>query len=467
MDALLRSAAAVCPFVPSDFDDHRHYVRSLRITHDLLRSRLRCAAGSAAARVGLDRFLHAERLASTSLLRAASRSAFHSLTTCAVVLSSEDTTFVRANDGHPPDDAGALRSARDRGYVVHLATAIHPVSGFPLAFLGAHVWTRAHTLHLQNHKERPASSRESMKWSELRTSVHEQAKQAGFVGRIISINDREGDAWNSLFDAVTKPHELITRATQNRALVGHRLKLRPFLRRQPAAATIRLRLWTPKTADRRRDAVVVVRYARVTLRAPRSAERAQQRPLELTAILLEETSPPRGTPRFRSMLLTTCPCDTLDAVLEVVSQYSCRWGVEIHNDVLKNGLEVEHVGIADVEAMARLVAVSGPAAAEITRWIAAARSEERPRLPEVLDRATLKSLEQACEYHRVARPSEWTLPAVLFALARIAGADVRPTRPPGWRVVWRGWKRFEEFRRIRAFRASVSTRKPPAPPDDS
>jgi hypothetical protein len=467
MDALLRSATAVCPFVASDFDDHRHYVRSVRITRDLLQSRLRCAAGSAAARLGLDRFLHTRRLASRPLLGAASRAAFHSLRTRALVLCAEDTTFARANDGYAPDDAGALRSARDRGYVVHLATAVDPESGFPLAFLGAHVWTRAATLHLQNHKDRPASSRESMKWAELRAELHEQANRAGFVGRIVSVNDREGDAWNSLHDAVTKPHELITRATQNRALVGERLKLRPFLRSRPVAATIRLPLWTSKSTDRRRTATVAVRFARVTLRVPRSAERDQRTPLELTAIALEEVSPPRGSTRFRSLLLTTCACDTLEQVLEVVRYYGCRWGVEIHNDVLKNGLQVEHVGIADVEAMARLVAVSGPAAAEITRWVAAARGPEPAPLPEVLDRATLRELEQACEYHRVPKPAEWTLPSVLFALARIAGADVRPTRPPGWRVVWRGWKRFEEFRRIRAFRASPSTRNTTAPLDDS
>ena len=56
----------------------------------------------------------------------------------------------------------------------------------------------------------------------------------GFTGRLISVNDREGDAWGSLTDALHNGHELLTRAAQDRRLVGggtlyHHLRQNPGL----------------------------------------------------------------------------------------------------------------------------------------------------------------------------------------------------------------------------------------------
>jgi hypothetical protein len=466
MEVALSAAYEVCPFRVVDVPDVRLFHRVQQMTEDLLSCRLRVSSTAPAARKGFERWIHNPRIDPHDALHASARTGIRAVIDRHVVLCAEDTTLVRANDGVPPEDAGALRSARDRGYCVHSATAVDPDTGFPFAWLGALVWTRGQTLHLQDHKQRAAHDKESSKWPALRAQIRTALQEAGIKGSLIHLNDSEGDAWASLYDAVANGDKLITRATQNRRLEGTDHKLHVYMRRRPVTACIQLTLAirnAKKGCARTRVALVQVRWARVTLTPSRYADPEQRMPLTVTAISLQEVRPPRRSKRFQSLLLTTCEVEDTAAALMVVRYYGVRWGVEIHNDVLKNALELETMGVADLQAFQRLVAVTGPVAAEIARWVSLSRQPTPPPVGELLDRSTLKALRVACAFHRVPTPAKWTLPSVLFALARIGGADVRPNRPPGWRVVWRGWKRFEDFRRIRGFRCSASSmdEKPP------
>jgi hypothetical protein len=163
MDVSLAPAYEVCPFRAFDMPDVRLFHRVQQMTEDRLLYRLRVSSVAPAARKAFERWIHNPRIDPDNALHVSARTGIRVLIHCRVILSAEDTTLVRANDGVPPADAGALRSARDRGYCVHSATAVDPDTGFPFAWLGALVWTRGETLHLQDHKQRAAQDKESSK----------------------------------------------------------------------------------------------------------------------------------------------------------------------------------------------------------------------------------------------------------------------------------------------------------------
>lgn len=447
---LLPDALILQPsFRTEDFPDLRLYERALVTQAAMIEGTLQKAVATPALRKGAQRFIHNPRLNAHRLLR---RSVLHAPAHWLrepVVLSCEDSTLTRFEN----EDAGRLRSVDDRGYVVHLSFAALPGTGLPCGWLGANVWTRAAVpMRAQDHRQRSPQERESSKWPQLRMQIHSDARALGFTGRLISLNDREGDAWVSLTDAVEHGHELLTRAAQNRRLTSGPM-LYDDLHHRPRAAetTLTLHLRDAKGRIRTRQATVEVRWARVTLQPPSHDPWVSPTPVTLVAIELYEAHPPSHEKRFHSRLLSTCRTEDLSDVLEQIQWYSIRWSVEIGNDVVKNALNFEDLPLQDVAACERALALAGPVAAQVARWVALSRQTPPPPVTTVFDADLLKDLAQYGRFAGVKVPAVWTVPGVVRVLGQLGGGDVRRTRPAGWRVVLRGWRRFEEFRALRTF----------------
>lgn len=460
-------------FEAEDFPDLRLFRRAQRTQQAMLRGVLRRGPSTAALRKGTLRFVHNRRMAADALLTHSVRHSPHPWRHAPVLLSCEDSTHTRFD----APDAGPLLNGYDRGYVCHLSFGVLPGTAKPCAWLGARVWTRADVPWRDgDHATRPPAERESSKWPLLRAQVLREARAAGFKGRLISINDREGDAWVSLADADTHDHELLTRCTQNRRLQdGGKLFTR--LHACPVAAEVTLTLHT-RTASGRihtRQARVEVRWTRVTLRPPKSDPWVDPEPLTLVGIELWERHAPRRVRPWRSRLLSTCQVEDVQDVLDQVGWYGDRWGVEVGNDLLKNALELEGLALRDVASCQRALALAGPVAAQAARWVALARQSPPVSVDRVLEASTLSELGAYARYLGLTVPAVWTVRLAVATLGRMGGADVRPSRPPGWRVVLRGWQRFEQFRAIRAFthdeqqgneRPQAASRKQPPPTGD-
>lgn len=448
-------------FCGEDFPDRRLAHRAYRTQVAMARAAMHRTPGTPALRKGASRFAHNRRIAADDLLDASARHAPKPWIDQPVLLSCEDSTYTRFDN----EDAGPLRSGHDRGYVVHLSFAVLPDTAMPCGWLGACVWTRHDTpCRDQDHRQRPCAERESSKWHLLRRRVHRTVRAAGFEGRLISVNDREGDAWCSLADAVERRHELLTRATQDRRLRDGGT-LRGHLRRRPRAAEMTLAVHTRGASGEvhRRTATVQVRWARVTLLPPKNDPWAEPTPLPVVAIELYEAAPPPGVDRLHSRLLSTCETAGIEDVLQQVRWYGDRWGVEVGNDVVKNALDFEGLPLRDVAACTRVLALAGPVAAQVARWVALSRQSPPPVVSRVFEASTLACLGEYCRYAGVTAPGVWTVPGVVSTLGRLGGGDVRRNRPAGWRVVLRGWQRFEEFRALRVFLRDEFTRTSPTP----
>lgn len=216
-----------------------------------------------------------------------------------------------------------------------------------------------------------------------------------------------------------------------------------------------------KTRRVRREATLELRWCRVTLAPPKNDRFVSQDPLPVVAIELYERKKPKGAKKkFVSRLLVLGPVRDRREVLRAVGWYGDRWGIEGRNDMVKNALELEALPLADLAACKRALALAGPAAVQAARWVALSREPPPPKVEEVFDPKTLRELEQYAEYMKVKVAGKWTVREVVRVLGKLGGGDVRPERPAGWRVVLRGWQRFEEFRGLKNFLFRKKPRKP-------
>jgi hypothetical protein len=254
-------------FDPSSFPDLRLCDRAFTTQQALAQNLLHNHPFTPALRKGTARFLQNPRIDPDELLRDSFQCNSISTMNESIILSCEDTSLIRYEN----IDAGPLMSGDDIGYVFHYSAAVTPGVGIPFAWLGARIINRAETLlRNQNHKTRPLADRESIKWTQVRDEVHENLANIGFTGEIISINDREGDAWSSLTDISENFRKAIVRSCQDRKIKNSTLKLRSFLHGTAPAAEITISVSSKDRQGKsfQRKVLLEIRWAKIQLMPP-------------------------------------------------------------------------------------------------------------------------------------------------------------------------------------------------------
>jgi hypothetical protein len=166
----------------------------------------------------------------------------------------------------------------------------------------------------------------------------------------------------------------------------------------------------------------------------------------VSAVSVDEPEPTPGSEPLSWMLLSIESIGTKADAEDVVFDYKDRWGVEDINKVLKSGCHAELSVVPDLAAFRRVLAVAWPIATHIARWTYAARVNPlEPAAPHLGDEA-IEMLKLACRYHHLPLPRRpWTVGDVISRLAQMGGYEPRKDRPPGWKVIWRGWRVFNNF----------------------
>ncbi len=168
--------------------------------------------------------------------------------------------------------------------------------------------------------------------------------------------------------------------------------------------------------------------------------------MRVWAVWIREVNAPRGVEALEWMLLCTFPVETVAEAREVRANYAARWGIEPFHQVTKSGLHVESRWVDDVAGFERLVALTLPAAAWLLRLQHAARATPKAPATTVLSEAEVSSLKNMALHQGIAtRWRQWTVSHVVQVIAIAGGYNPQRASPPGWRVLWRGWKRFRDF----------------------
>lgn len=259
------------------------------------------------------------------------------------ILAVQDTTHLH------------LANAGVEDFWVHSTLAVSE-EGVPVGLLDQKVWQRdaegAGSRH--QRRQRPIEAKESFRWIE---SLHKVQAELPDDSTILTVADREADIFELFAQPRPEGSELLIRACRDRKVAGEHRYLLKAVQAAPVADEFCISL--RRRPDRQpRDAKVQIRFAEVTLLPPTNGVHAPDlQPVDMWAILLEETEPADGHKPLSWLLLTTLEVCDSDAARLFVGYYAMRWLIERYHFVLKSGCGIEDSQLRCADALQRLLAL--------------------------------------------------------------------------------------------------------------
>lgn len=376
------------------------------------------------------------------------------------ILVAHDSSEIDQHGRDCPDDAGPLRSPNARGYMTHWSVACSP-DGLIHGALQAWAWKRSWELRNQDHGKRSMNDKESSKWDKGIGRSERVLRELGFQGSCRHVEDREADIFEHLVHQKEKRRSLVVRCDLSRNptvwVKGKKVPLQEHLAEQPVVwqETISVDSRTRNRAKglqhKERQATLAFRYCTVQRCAPKNYKNAKytKQGLELGVVEVREIDAPADVEPLHWILWSVEAVKTLEQALQVRQDYRGRWGVEEYFFVCKTGcgLETEHVD--SLASFERLMVVVMVVASHLLTWVNASALTPTQKANELVEPQTIDAIKQACSYHRIDWPrGRLSIQSLVLVLAKLGGYEPRPDRTFGWRVVWTGWQRVQQYRDI-------------------
>lgn len=364
-----------------------------------------------------------------------------------IVLAIQDTSFLDYTHHPKTEGLGPIGTEKQkiRGFVMH-TTLVTTCMGLPLGLASQDIWTREEEAKKLSKTERanlPIEEKESYKWIQaLENTVKTLPKET----QVVTVGDSESDVFE-LFDcARTLETDLLIRAAQDRSVCEPEIGLLwSTLGSQPIAghATVHV---TARNNEPKRDAIVSIRHAKITLKTPERIKSKMEN-IPLYAVLVQEQNPPNHVEKpLCWLLLTTVPVLTLDDALERIQWYRIRWHIELYHKVLKSGCRVEHSKLATAERLLPFITLLSIIAWRLF-WLTHLQRHE-PDAPCSLILAE-HEWHALYAYHHKSTHIPEQVPTVAQAtlwIAQLGGFLARKNDGvPGVTVLWRGWQRLSDI----------------------
>jgi hypothetical protein len=285
-----------------------------------------------------------------------------------VIQDTTDLNFSERLHCNGLGDVGKNQTgALSRGLKMHSSLAVGE-QGLPLGVLRTEIYA-SHFGAKDKAQNRPIEEKESYRW--LRT-IEDLAEISQWVPQtqLIAVGDRESDLFE-LFDyrrRKARNIHLLVRAHYNRCLEDGSAKLFDHLGALPVMGEAQIEV--PRQREKKgkpskpgqialpaRKAGVELRWGKVTVAAPLTAQTRHLPAAELYSLLIVEPHPPKGAKALRWVLLTTVPIDSCKQALRCLRWYTLRWRIEEWHRVLKSGCRIESHQHHSAEKLARAIAI--------------------------------------------------------------------------------------------------------------
>lgn len=398
------------------------------------------ACGSKARTVGAYRFFHNPKVTLDVVLTPHTEATIERMKRHRVVLVPQDTTTLDYSTHPLTDGLGPTNTQGDhaRGLLLH-DTLAFTEAGTPLGILDAQCWARDPAAQGKRYrrKELPIEQKESMKW--LRSF-----RKAAQVQRLcpqtmlVVMGDREADIYELFREtrhAPDGPH-LLVRAERTRTRQVDQGFLWPFMAKQQVAGSLKIHI--PRRGVRpARDAWLQVRFAPVTLQAPKHCGAAPAIPV--WAVYVTERASQAVDEPIEWLLLTTVAVTSFAEARQRVEWYTGRWGIEVYHRTLKSGCRIED---RQLETAARLEACLGVDMVVAWRiYYLTMLGREQPDLPCTVFFKEIEWKALCCYVHRTPVPPEEppSIRKVVFMIGALGGHLGRTGDGfPGTQTLWRG-----------------------------
>lgn len=349
-----------------------------------------------------------------------------------------------------------MGSLGDRGsFFGHCSLALEAGSNTPLGVLRMQTWVRkkgyksptsllkAGLISKEEARKLPS---EKDRWF---AGVKETSKQFSSFSNLIHVADSEGDDYNFFANLLEGNHRFVIRGYENRKLANSMEKLHCALERADYVCGRTVSLGNRKsqrggekrnTARDSRVAQLSIYSTSVNISRPAAALSHLPKELPLNIVYVKEQSPPLNTEPVEWILLTNESISSEEEVLLTVDTYRARWNIEEYFKALKTGCAFEKRQLESYSSLLICLMLLIPTAWLIFRLRSVARASSEELDSEILPKEFIETLE-AVSNKKILSSQE--------ALAEIAklGGHIQYNGPPGWLVIWRGFRELASMAR--------------------
>jgi hypothetical protein len=353
------------------------------------------------------------------------------------ILAIQDTTSLDFTAHEATEGLGYLEHPARRGLFLHTTLAVS-ADGVPCGLLDRRSWTRdsRHRGKAAQRRTRPTREKESGRWLDATEAVEAALPPDR---EVLTIADREADIYDLFARPRREGSHLLIRIKPCRGVRGPARLLGDAVRASAARGTMSVELGR---ADDRppRTAELTIRYAFVAVTPPQNRPQVPRLPdVPLTAILVEELSPPEGQEPVRWWLITTRTVSSLADAEQMVRWYALRWLVERYHFVLKSGCRVERLQLRTFERLDRAIATCSAVAWRLL-WL----TYQARRHPDGPAAAALSEPELGVLRLLDGAETDPTLRQAVRRVAMLGGFLGRKSDgEPGVKTIWRGLRRLD------------------------
>jgi hypothetical protein len=309
------------------------------------------------------------------------------------VLAIQDTTDLdfsaRLHCNGLGDIGKNQTGAVSQGLKMHSSLAVSE-KGLPLGVMKIQFYA-SHYEETKKAQDRPIEEKESYRWLATIDDLNQAAEYLPQT-EVIAVGDRESDIFE-LFDYRRRKAprvQVLARAKHNRCLEESSRKLFDHLAALPAMAKARIEV--PRQREKKskpskpgrialpaRTAHVELRWDKVTLCAPDTAQTKKLQPLEIYALSVIEPHPPEGASALHWVLLSTVAIGSRKEALRCLRWYTMRWRIEEWHRVLKSGCRIESHQHHTADRLARAICIDAVIAWRV--MLLALLGREVPEMP--------------------------------------------------------------------------------------
>lgn len=387
--------------------------------------------------------------------------------TVIVAHDSSEFTFTGEREG-----LGRMRTA-NRGFLGHFALAVGQAgkTSVPLGLLAARhlVRPKKRQRRYTGNQARLNAGQEWRRWGENVDEVEARLEERASA---LHVMDSEADAYwlfshlrgrrfviRLCHDRKLDTESEADPASVRQALEGGKIELTrdvKLSRRRPTRPTKKRH-----QARAQRTAKLSVRAMALRLKKPPYADHKTHASaslpdsLSVNVVQVTEIDPPEGEVPVEWLLVTTEPIDTAEQIAAIIDAYRVRWLIEEFFKALKTGCAYEARQSESLDALLNILAICLPIACRLLSLRALER--QAPNLPasDVLNNEELSVLKVIAVRQLPERP---TLAEAMGAIA-LLGGHLKSNGPPGWQVLWRGFKDLQDAVRIHSLLSKADLKK--------
>lgn len=270
-----------------------------------------------------------------------------------IILLLEDTTTLNYSGQKERADISPIQQDNVRGIFLHPMLALTP----QLECLGVvdyEQWSREQFTHLSAQERKAARQSKAIKDKESYRWIRGYKKATKLARampdtQFVYVADREGDIYDIYQEAHTSfgkgAADWLIRATFDRSILDEnqpkkRNRLKKAVKASSCIGTVTFKL-SPSRNRKKRSVTQDVFVKEVTLLPPRDKAKEGFKPVKITTLIATETNSPPGEKAIEWTLLTSVPIPNLEAALQLIQWYLCRWQIEIFFKILKSGCTIE------------------------------------------------------------------------------------------------------------------------------